>query len=87
MKWKNFPLWLKGGIIGLLIGIIYLFLIDVPYLGFLGEFIFWKGCIKIFRLESMATMLCNVSLLMIPLLGFIIGAIIGKMRFKNSSFT
>ena len=98
MGWKNWPYWLRGGAIGVLVGILILF---IPFVGliYIIPVMFVQGLIfnliglretadLCFSLFSSPSFICvitfyPINVILSFIIGALIGLIIGKIKSKN----
>lgn len=79
MGWKNWPYWLKGGIIGLIIGLVGVLLKIVLSLIFIDD----TGRPGFFSISSTFITSQLLNCLGLLIIGLIIGWIYGKFKLKR----
>lgn len=83
MGWKEWPGWLKGGLIGLIIGILYWNTEGFIFLKWPLDLLL-QLCVTITKLEGMVTLICSFMILaFIIIIAVLIGALIGNSLEKS----
>lgn len=98
MEWKNYPIWLRGGIIAAIVGIIWFVLGlvfgnlgfcsivggKVNYCGVFAIFFIPSLLLAIFSLTGRGILIAVISTILIYfLIGAFIGWIVGKIKHKK----